>query len=234
MSFSYFFPQDWCSWLPCWVTNTDWPECMLPFTLTFSCFTSLFSTFQTSLFQLCSLAAPLSVHLTTLFDCVLQVSQTMWLDIYHMHSLLSFPHGKSGLSLVGVLNLQMLICVAISLCEASIPGMLTAVLKLCKEVHELCSGYQVLRRSQIPWAKVKGSSWTILFPPLTHTQLYFWCTYKLLYSHFWSNLRFNWVELQVGRSLSLCWQAKPSPIFTLTCSLHESPWSLAFLRVEWV
>lgn len=41
-----------------------------------------------------------------------------------------------------------------------------------------------------------------------------------------------WVEFQVGRSLSLCWQAKLSSIFTLTCSVHESPWSLAFLYVN--
>lgn len=126
----------------------------------------------------------------------------------------------------------MFVCVAIIWNEASTSEVLTAGLMLCKEAPELCHSYHVPRRSQIPWAEVKVSSWTIPFPLLTHTQLYFWCTYEFLYSHFWGNLPFKWVEFQVGRSLSLCWQAKPSPVFTLTCSVHESPWSLAFFYVN--
>jgi len=82
-------------------------------------------------------------RLPSLFDCVLEVSQAMWLNIYRTCILLSSPHGNSGLGLVRIFKLQMFMCVAISLCEVSTLLMLTLVLTLCKEADELCGGDQV-------------------------------------------------------------------------------------------
>lgn len=56
-----------------------------------------------SSFQLHSLLV--SVHLPLLRNCGLDISSAMWLNICHTWVLSSSPHGKSGLSLVRILNL---------------------------------------------------------------------------------------------------------------------------------
>lgn len=67
------------------------------------------SSFFLQLFYYYSFSFPASqaIHLCTfaIIDCALKVSQAMWFNVYHTCILLSAPHGKSGLSLVRVLEL---------------------------------------------------------------------------------------------------------------------------------